>query len=235
MKIKLTKKESHFVTREILNEYVGQVSRFNSCLKLTAHSNQSDDLPVTFLCKDGVMKASGRLLMLSDYWCHMIGGALKFNNPIEFKFDGTKNSKCFPKQVLKSYLDHVHLAAPDEIDLLDLLLLLELLNCDGRQNSEFEQKMAIQICNDLMQMDYGMETKLMILQFMKCFDSSIQGSDDKTKQLTTIEQYSSFVLKDTSFDLLTQGTLSPSLSPRSDQSRILTRRIKPFEILFLLL
>ena len=105
------------------------------------------------------MKSSGRLLMLSDFWCKMIGGAIKFNNPIEFDFSvKTKTSKCYPKQVIKTYLDYVHLAATDEVDLLDLLLLLDFLNSEGRQSSEFEQELATRVCNDLIQMDLGMET-----------------------------------------------------------------------------
>merc|ERR1711935_219868 len=95
MKIKLSQYEAHFVTRKILDGYIGQ----------------SHDLPVTFKCEDGdIMKCSGRLLMLSDFWCGQIGGAIKFNNPMEFDFTtNTPTSKCFPKQVIKTYLDFVHL------------------------------------------------------------------------------------------------------------------------------
>ena len=37
MRIKLSKKESHFVTREILNEYVGQVSVELQTVKVTVY------------------------------------------------------------------------------------------------------------------------------------------------------------------------------------------------------
>ena len=132
--------------------------------------------------------------MLSDFWCGLIGGAIKFNNPTVFDFSvKTKTSKCYPKHVIKTYLDYVHLAGMDEVDLLDLLLLLDFLNSEGRQSSEFEQELATRFCNDLIKMDYEMETKLMILQFMESFDSSMEKKDDKTTNLTTLELYSSHV------------------------------------------
>ena len=142
------------------------------------------------------MKSSGRLLMLSDFWCGLIGGAIKFNNPTVFNFSvKTKSSKCYPKHVIKTYLDYVHLAAMDEVDLLDLLLLLDFLNSEGRQRSEFEQELATRVCNDLIQMDFDLETKLMILKFMESFDSSMEINDDNTAKLTTLELYSSHVRK----------------------------------------
>merc|ERR1712106_1023119 len=118
--------------------------------------------------------------MHSDFWCDMIGGAVKFENPIEFDFSVKKpTSNCYSKKVIKAFLDYVHLAETEEVDLLDLLMLLEFLNSGGRQLSEFEQDLATSVCNDLIEMDYGMETKLMILQFMKHFDSSMEELDDE--------------------------------------------------------
>ena len=135
------------------------------------------------------MKCSGRLLMLSDFWCRIIGGAIKFSNPIVFDFTTkTPTSKCYPKQVIKTYLDYIHLADTDELDLLDLLLLLDFLNSGGRQESEFEQELAGLVYNDLIEMNYGMDTKLMIFQFMKSFDSSIKNSDDRVANRSTIFQ-----------------------------------------------
>lgn len=66
----------------------------------------------------------------------MIDGATKFDNvPISFDFT-TKSptSKSFPAHVIKCFLDYVHLAALDEIDLFGLMRLLEFL-CSGSISS----------------------------------------------------------------------------------------------------
>ena len=80
----------------------------------------------------------------------------------------------------------------DDASLLNVLLLLDFLNSHGRQHSAYEQQLALDLCKDLMDVNYGLDTKLLILHFMTSFDSSTEDNNDKT-QLTTYQQYAAFV------------------------------------------
>ena len=109
--------------------------------------------------------------MLSDFWTAMIGGATRFDQPMVFDFSKrTKTSKCYPKKTIKFFLDSIHFTATDEMGLLDILLVLDFLNSEGRQDSEFEQDMAKRLIEDLKKMSFSVETQLLIVLFMKNFD-----------------------------------------------------------------
>ena len=62
--------------------------------------------------------------------------------------------------------------------MLELLLLLDFLTSEGRQDSEFEQDMAKRVCNDLKEAKLGIVTNLMIVLFMAHFDSDDLGYAD---------------------------------------------------------
>jgi len=137
----------------------------------------------------------------------MIGGAVKFDNPTSFDFSTkSPSSKCYPKRIIKLFLDYVHLAALSDATLLDVLLLLDLLNSAGRQDSEYEQELAKSLCNDLIKKKFGLETKLVILHFMKSFDSQ-----------NTLVQYAAFVEPD-----LTPESLTACLIKFDDTSNLHT-------------
>ena len=59
-------------------------------------------------------------------------------------------------------------------------------------------------------MEFSLETKLLILQFMKSFDSSIQNSDDKpsTPTTTTFQQFSAHVKQGLSKQSLTESIIN---------------------------
>ena len=108
--------------------------------------------------------------MLSDFWTDMIVGIQKFGQPISFDFS-TKSitTKCYPKKVIKYFLDSIHLAACDELELLDVLLVLDFLKSEGRQNSELEQNMVEVLFDGLENMDFNLDTQLLIVLFMDNF------------------------------------------------------------------
>ena len=133
--------------------------------------------------------------MLSDHFADMIDGMTKFNNPIVFDFsktNKTRTKRAYPKKVIKYFLDCIHLQVgfyfstvlifpgqeTEELNLLELLLLLDFLTSEGRQDSEFEQDMAKRLCDDLKKAKLDIVTNLMIVLFMTHFDSDDLGYAD---------------------------------------------------------
>ena len=125
------------------------------------------------------MRCSGRMLMLSDFWTDMIVGTQKFGQSISFDFS-TKSitAKCYPKKVIKYFLDSIHLAACDELELLDVLLVLDFLKSEGRQDSELEQGIVQILFDGLQEMNFDLGTQLLIALFMEYFHDKCERQAD---------------------------------------------------------
>ena len=50
------------------------------------------------------------MLMHSDFYADMIAGMAKFNDPLVFDYsEKTETKRCYPKKVIKYFLDSLHL------------------------------------------------------------------------------------------------------------------------------
>ena len=63
-----------------------------------------------FICEDGDMYCSYRMLLLSDHFAGMIAGMMKRNEEIVFDFsERTLTKRGYPTKVIKYFLDELHL------------------------------------------------------------------------------------------------------------------------------
>ena len=54
------------------------------------------------------------MLMHSDFYADMIAGMAKFNDPLVFDYsEKTETKRCYPKKVIKYFLDSLHLQVTD--------------------------------------------------------------------------------------------------------------------------